>query len=110
MKREEYNEYRYIRSMLRQMPPSYGTSCTIRTDASEDYKRKLDNLYAEYGMHPGGIRIDPTMYDDKERIIYIYGRNDRHTDYYGREYGWSDLYTTEEKERFALALTDNWHN
>ena len=41
------------------------------------------------------------MYDEKERIIYIYGLT---YDLRGEERPWTDLYTQEEKERFAAAL------
>lgn len=104
MTRSEYNEFRYIRKMLKQCPPNYGCMCTIRTDAGRDYKEKLDALYTEYNMHPADVRIDRNMFDEKERIIYLYGRNDVHTDYYGRQYNWEKLYTAEEKARFADAL------
>lgn len=104
MTREEYNEFRYIRSNLRKYGTGNGTTCTIRTSASSDYKHRLDALYAEYNMHPASIRTDPAMYDSNERIIYIYGRNETFTDYYGRKYTALDLYTAEEKKRFADAL------
>lgn len=104
MTREEYNEFRYIRANLRKYGTGNGTTCTIRTDASPEYKHRLDALYSEHNMHPASIRIDSTMYDEKQRIIYIYGRDEVFTDYYGRTFTWSDLYTADEKKRFADAL------
>ncbi len=52
----------------------YGTTLTIRTDASADFKHKLDELYTSLNFHPASVRIDRRMYDDKERIIYIFSR------------------------------------
>ena len=105
MTRKEYNEYRYIKSYeTKGFPLTYGTTLTIPTDASPDYKHRLDALYSGWGFHPGNIKTDPRMYDDRERIIYIFGRNETYTDSYGRPYSWEALYTEEEKARFAAAL------
>lgn len=41
------------------------------------------------------------MYDDKERIIYIYGMT---YDLHGEERPWTELYTAEERARYAAAL------
>ena len=41
------------------------------------------------------------MYDDRERIIYIYGLT---YDLHGEARPWTDLYTEEEKARYAAAL------
>ena len=105
----EYREFQGIKKSLRTFSPTYGCLYTIRTDASEEYKTKLDALYAAHNLHPASIKVDKVMFDDKERIIYIYGRNDRFTDCYGRKFGWEGLYTAEEKARFAAALTDSWN-
>ena len=74
MTREEYNEFRYIRSSLKKFTLGHGTTVTVRTDAGADYKHRLDDLYTSLNFHPASIRRDPRMYDDKERIIYIFGR------------------------------------
>lgn len=102
MTRAEYNEYRYIKSTVKKFGyPSYGCTCTIPTNASADYKRRLDALYTSWNMHPGGIRVDPHMYDNRERIIYIYGRT---WEMNGDTHDWSELYTKEELIRFVDAL------
>jgi hypothetical protein len=41
------------------------------------------------------------MYDENERIIYIYGQT---FDLNGEEHPWTELYTAEEKARFQAAL------
>lgn len=105
MTRAEYNEYRYIKSYkTKGFPLTHGTILAIPTDASPDYKHRLDALYTEWGFHPASIRTDTRMFDNRERIVYIFGRNETFTDYYGKVYGWDALYTTEEKARFAAAL------
>ena len=113
MKRNEYNTYRYIMKTLhdhmKHAPLGHGDTLTIMTNASAEFKQKLDAEYRKLGFHPASIRVDTHWFDDEERIIYIYGINERYTDYYGREYGWESLYTAEEKERFAKALTDDWN-
>ena len=45
MKREEYNELRSIKSSLKRLTLGHGTTLTIRTDASAEYKHKLDEFY-----------------------------------------------------------------
>ena len=102
MKREEYNEIRHIRSSLKNLTLDYGTTLTIRTDASAEYKHKLDELYTSLNFHPASVRVDRRMYDDKERIIYIFSRT--WTDDSGRERSWTELFTPEERARFAEAL------
>jgi len=101
MTREEYNELRYIRKSLKQFTLGYGTTLTIRTDAGADYKHRLDQLYTACGFHPASVRVDKSMYDDKERIIYIYGLT---FDFRGEERPWTELYTNDERARFAAAL------
>lgn len=105
MTREEYNEFRSIRADLKKYTLGHGTQLTIRTDASPDYKLKLDGLYSKLNFHPASIRIDNHYFDDKERVIYIYGRDEKHTDYYGREFDWTALYTDEAKAAFHAAIT-----
>ena len=102
MTREEYNEFRYIRSSLKKFTLGHGTTITIRTDAGADYKHRLDALYTSLYFHPASIRRDPRMYDEKERIIYIFGRT--WTDNEGRERPWTELYTPEEHASFTAAL------
>ena len=101
MKRAERNEYNYIRRYEKQFDLSYGTTLTIRTDASEEYKRALHELYTGWGFHPASVRVDSRMYDDRERIIYIYGMT---FDLNGEEHPWTELYTNEERSRFEAAL------
>ena len=105
MTRNEYNEVRAIEKSVRECPPTYGCTCTIRTDASPDYKIRLDRFYRSFNMHPASVRVDRSFYDDKERIVYLYGANDVILGYDGRTYDWRILYTKEEHERFAEALT-----
>ena len=73
MKREERNEFNYIKRYEKQFDLGYGTTLTIRTDGGSEYKHALHDLYTGWGFHPASVRVDRTMYDDKERIIYIYG-------------------------------------
>ena len=102
MKREEYNEFLYIRSSLKKFTLGHGTTVTIRTDASPEYKHRLDALYTSLNFHPSSVRTDPRMYDEKERVIYIFGRT--WTDNEGKEHPWTELYTPEERECFEVAL------
>lgn len=108
MTREEYNEYRYIKSYEKKFSLDKGTLLTIRVNASSDYKHKLDELYASWNFHPASVTLGDGFghkYDDGiERIHYIYGRNDVYHDYYGKPYTWQKLYTQEELERFEKAL------
>lgn len=101
MTREEYNEFRYTRSYERKFDLCPGTTLTIRTDASADYKHRLDTLYRSWGFHPASVRVDNRMYDDKERIIYIHGLT---FDLHGKPHPWTELYTDEERARLAAAL------
>ena len=101
MKRSERNEFNYIRRSLKGFTLGYGTTLTIRTDGSPEYKQALHEHYTSLGFHPASVRVDSRMYDEKERIIYIYGRT---YDLHGEEHPWTELYTREEKERFAAAL------
>ena len=101
MKREERNEFNYIKKSLKGFTLGHGTTLTIRTDASHEYKQALHEHYTSLGFHPASVRIDTRWYDDKERIIYIYGLT---FDLNGEEHPWTELYTAEEKERFQKAL------
>ena len=101
MKREERNEFNYIKRSLKGFTLGYSTTLTIRTDASPEYKHALDELYSSLNFHPASVRVDSRMYDEKERIIYIYSRT---FDLNGEEHPWTELYTAEEKARFEAAL------
>ena len=101
MTRAEYNEFRYIRSYEKQFALGYGTTLTIRTDGSAEYKKALHDLYTGWGFHPASVRVDRSMYDDKERIISLYGLT---FDLRGEEHPWTELYTEEERGRFEAAL------
>ena len=103
MKREERNEFNYIRRSLKQFTLGHGTTLTIRTDGSHEYKQALHDLYMSLNFHPASVRIDSRMYDEKERIIYIFEQT--WTDNDGNPHPWTELYTREEKERFAAALS-----
>lgn len=101
MTRQEYNEFRYIRSYEKKFDLGPGTTLTIRTDASAEYKHRLDALYRSWGFHPASVRMDSRMFDEKERVIYIHGLT---FDLRGEQHPWSELYTNEERARFAAAL------
>ena len=101
MKREERNEFNYIKRSLRGFTLGHGTTLTIRTDGSPEYKHALHEHYTGLGFHPASVRVDTHWYDDKERIIYIYGLT---FDLHGEEHPWTELYTLEERERFERAL------
>jgi hypothetical protein len=101
MKRDERNEFNYIRRNVKGYPLSYGTTLTIRTDASSEYKHALDELYTGLNFHPAAIKVDSHLYDDKERIIYIYSRTWESN---GISHSWEELYTTEELASFKAAL------
>lgn len=101
MTRQEYAEFRYIRSYERKFDLGPGTTLTIRTDASADYKHRLHELYTSWGFHPASVRVDNHFYDDRERIIYIAGLS---FDLHGEQHPWTELYTDEERARFAAAL------
>lgn len=101
MTRQEYNEFRYIRSYEKKFDLGPGTTLTIRTDASADYKHRLDALYRSWGFHPASVRVDSRMFDEKERVIYIHGLT---FDLRGEQHPWSELFTNEERARFAAAL------
>ena len=101
MKRAERNEYNYIRRYEKQFDLTYGTTLTIRTDGSAEFKHALHEVYTSWGFHPASVRVDSRMYDDRERIIYIYGMT---FDLNGEERPWTELYTDEERARFAKAL------
>ena len=101
MTRAERNEFNYIRHSLRTISKNpCGAQLTIRTDAGREYKQALHELYTSLGFHPASVGIDTRRFDDQERIVYIYGiRCGEHN-----EYHWTELYTKEEKDRFAAAL------
>lgn len=101
MTRQEYNEFRYIRSYEKKFDLGPGTTLTIRTDASAEYKHRLDALYRSWGFHPASVRVDSRMFDEKERVIYIHGLT---FDLRGEQHPWSELFTNEERARFAAAL------
>jgi len=101
MKREERNEFNYIKRSLKQFALGAGTTLTIRTDASHEYKQALHEYYTGLGFHPAGVKVDRKYYDDKERIIYIHGLT---FDMNGEKHSWTELFTAEEKERFNRAL------
>ena len=101
MKREERNEFNYIRRYEKQFDLSYGTTLTIRTDGSAEFKQALHELYTGWAFHPASVRVDNRMYDDWERVIYIYGLT---FDLNGEAHPWTELYTEEERARFAAAL------
>ena len=101
MKRAERSEYTYIKNYEKQFDLGYGTTLTIRTNGSGEYKKALHELYTGWGFHPASIGIDVWMYDEKERIRYIY-RPTFETN--GEQYPWTELFTAEEKAAFAAAL------
>lgn len=107
MKREERNEFNYIRKSLREhskhSPLGSGTQLTIRTDRCAEYKKALHDLYTSYGFHPCSVNPNPwPLYDHVERIIYIYGLTWDDAD--GIPQSWDRLYSKEEKAKFAKAL------
>ena len=101
MKRAERSEYTYIKNSLKGQNPGYGTQLTIRTDAGSEYKHALHDLYTALGFHPAAVKIDQHWFDDRERIIYIYGLT---WDCNGTERSWTELYTAEEKALFGARL------
>ena len=101
MKRSERNEFNYIKRSLKGFTLGHGTTLTIRTDGSPEYKQALHEHYTSLGFHPASVRVDTNWYDDKERIIYIYGLT---YDLHGEQHPWTELYTAEEKDRFSKAL------
>ena len=102
MKRAERSEYTYIKNSLKELELSYGTTLTIRTDASSEYKHALDTLYTSLNFHPASVRVDNHMYDGKERIIYIFSRT--WEDNEGNQRPWTELYTLAERAKFEAAL------
>lgn len=101
MKREERNEFNYIKRILKNRSLGYGTTLTIRTDGSPEYKHALDVLYTSLNFHPADVKVDSHMYDEKERVIYIYSRTWKDND---NPRPWTELYTLEELARFEAAL------
>ena len=98
MTRAERNEFNYIKHSLKNLGENpYGAQLTIRTDAGHEYKQALHEFYTSLGFHPAAITTDARRFDDKERIVYIYGidKDDCH---------WTALYTEEEKASFTAAL------
>ena len=101
MTRAERNEYNYIKRSLKNLSENpYGAQLTIRTDACCVNDTATPEFYTSLGFHPASVRVDTHWFDDQERIVYIYGI------YCGEEnqVHWSQLYTKEEKDRFAAAL------
>lgn len=106
MTRTERNEFNYIRKTLQQFTSlGYGSTLTIRTDASSEYKHALHEFYTSLGFHPADIRTDPDHYDDKERLIYIYGLT--WEDDEGKERSWKELYTEDERKRYSAVLDED---
>ena len=101
MTRTEYNEFRYIRSYEKKMPLNAGTTLTIRTNGSKEFKRALHELYTRWGFHPASVRVDNHFYDDQERIIYIFGLT---FEISGNVYPWSELYSFDELNLFEESL------
>lgn len=102
MTRQEYNDFRYIRSYPnRGIIPGPGTTLRIPVDRSEDFKIRLHKLYSEWGFHPASVRVDKPFCDE-ETIVYIFGRTWEDAD--GTAQSWTRLYTYEERERFDRAL------
>ena len=102
MTRAERNEFNYVKSSLRGFDLGYGTSLTIRTDAGHEYKQALHEHYTSLGFHPAGITTDPQRFDEKERIVYIFGLTWK--DDNGGEHSWTELYTDSERARYSAAL------
>lgn len=101
MKRIERNEYNSIKKWLKQFKPGYTMTVTIRTDGGSEYKHALHEHYMSLGFHPASVRVDKHFYDEKERIIYIFGQS---FELNGAMHPWTELYTAEELERFRAAL------
>ena len=101
MTRTERSEYTYIKNSLKGRNLGPGCQLTIRTDAGHEYKQALHELYTGLGFHPASVRVDTHYFDDKERVIYIHGLT---WDLNGEERSWEELYTKEQKNRFAAAL------
>lgn len=104
MTRNERKEYNHIKQYETRHKEwmTYGTTLTIRTDRSNEYKEALHRLYSAWGFHPASVRVDTSWYDENERIIYIYGLTWEDND--GGEHPWTELYTNEERARFQTAL------
>ena len=102
MTRTERSEFCYIRRYEKQFDLGPGTTLTIRTNGSVEYKKALHDLFTGWGFHPASVRVDRTMYDTNERIIYIHGLT---FNLHGEAHPWTELYTSEEKARFAAALS-----
>lgn len=106
MKRDERNEFNYIKRTLRDhmehgLELKHGTLLSIRIDAGAEYKKALHEYYTELGFHPANIITDNRLFDGKERIIYIYGLT---YELDGEERPWTELYTAAEKAAFEKAL------
>ena len=102
MTRAERSEYTNIKNSLKGMEITHGCQLTIRTDAGREYKQALNELYTSLNCHPASVRVDTHYFDDKERVVYIYGRT--WTDDAGNERSWEELYSAEEKARFEAAI------
>ena len=101
MTRAERSEFTYIKNSLKGMEITHGCQLPIRTDASHEYKQALKSLYESLNFHPASVRVDTHYFDDKERVIFIFGRT---WDFNGETRSWEELYTAEEKARFEAAL------
>ncbi len=101
MKRAERSEYTTIKNSLKKHELGYGTTLTIRTDASAEYKHALHDLYTNLGFHPADIKVDTHRFDEKERVIYIFGRTWK---LHSEDRPWTELYTQNELQALAAAL------
>ena len=102
MTRQEYSDFRYIRSYkTKGFALNYGTVLRIPTRRRHDYKMRLHSLYSEWGFHPASVRVDKPFCDE-EAIIYIYGLTWENED--GKPQNWERLYTESEKQQFRSAL------
>ena len=101
MTRAERSEYTSIKNSLKKFRPSYTTTLTIRTDGSAEFKKALHEQYTGLGFHPANIKVDPHWFDEKERVIYIFGRTWKLN---GEDRPWTELYTPNELQTLAAAL------
>ena len=102
MKRAERSEYTQIKNSLKKYGWTTGTTLTIRTSASREYKEALHRLYGEHGFHPAMVAVDNRRFDDQERILYIYGQT--WTDASGQSHSWRELYSQEDRDLFSAKL------
>ena len=102
MTRQEYNDFRYIRSYKRKgFSLNHGTTLRIPVARSVDYKLRLHKLFSEWNFHPASVCIDKPFCDEL-CIVYIYGRTWEDSD--GIAQPWTRLYTDDERRAFDHAL------